>query len=122
MGHRVVVRMSAEHEDNEGTQGRAKERNNFFLHTIVKDGDGKELCTARVRNLSHTGMMAECDLQPSIGTQLSFNLRGIGDVAGKVVRQESGRMGIRFDREVDPMLARKPVGSSQNNKPQMFGY
>lgn len=113
--------MSAEQEDQNGAPGRAKERNNFFLLTVLKDIEGKELCRARVRNLSNTGMMAECDVQPGIGARLNFSLRGIGDVAGEVVRQELGRIGIRFDHEVDPMLARKPVGSGAANKPQLFG-
>jgi len=113
--------MSAEQKDKDGAQSRAGERNNFFLHTVLKDAQGKELCKARVRNLSNTGMMAECDLQPGIGTSLSLDLRGIGEITGTVVRQDTGRLGIRFDREVDPMLARKPVGSSKVNKPQLFG-
>jgi len=114
--------MSAEQEDQNSAQGRAKERNSFFLLTTMKDREGKELGKARVRNLSNTGMMAECNLQTPIGTKLTFSLRGIGDVTGVVVRHEPGQLGIRFDNEVDPMLARKPVGSSKTDKPQIFGY
>ena len=91
---------------------RASERRNFFLSTTLRIVEHGEL-TARVRNLSNGGMMIEIDaaldieLQP--GEPLTAELRNIGRVKGEIAWAAGRRYGVRFDREIDPELARKPV-------------
>lgn len=77
--------------DNSGGE-RAGPRNNLFLLTLLCDHKGEEIGKARIRNLSVTGMMVQGDfeLQP-------------------------GQIGIRFHREINPMLVRRPVSSADQN-------
>lgn len=63
----------------------------------------------KVRNLSGGGMMAESPVGFGRGELVEADLRGIGLVSGKIAWTAGGRIGIAFDRAVDPALARKPV-------------
>lgn len=94
--------------------GRQSPRDSLFLLTVLYDRNGVEIGPAKVRNLSATGMLAEMTFALSLGEQLRFELRGIGTVNGVVVREEPERFryGVRFDRPVDPSLARRPVTGS----------
>lgn len=65
--------------------------------------------TVRVRNLSSGGLMAEYVGRANIGDVAEVELRGIGQIAGRIAWVAEGRLGIAFDREIDPMMARKPV-------------
>lgn len=67
--------------------------------------------TVRVRNLSAGGLMAEYGRLLPLDTAVEVDVRGIGWVAGKIAWATDGRLGIAFDEPIDPMLARKPVGS-----------
>lgn len=95
---------------------RASERRNFFLSAALSF-DGHKAVTARVRNLSGGGMMAElsADPEPEVvsGERLTVELRNIGRVKGEVAWVRGRRCGIRFDYEIDPELARKPVGGGE---------
>ncbi|WP_066795890.1 PilZ domain-containing protein [Sphingomonas soli] len=64
----------------------------------------------RVRNLSSGGMMAEYAAPIARGTVVQVEVRGVGWVSGKIAWATDGRVGVAFDNEIDPMLARKPVG------------
>jgi hypothetical protein len=91
---------------------RASERLNFFLGTNLSFKDRAPL-TARVRNLSGGGMMVELAEAPraelKCGEQVVAELRNIGSVKGEVAWVGGRRFGIKFDREIDPEAARKPV-------------
>lgn len=67
--------------------------------------------TVRVRNLSPGGMMAEYADPIARGTAVTVELRGIGRINGRIAWTAEGRIGIAFDREIDPMAARKPVAA-----------
>lgn len=71
---------------------------------------GKTDATVRVRNLSSGGMMAEYAEPIATGTLLDVEVRGVGWVGGRIAWAAEGRVGVAFDREIDPMAARKPVG------------
>ena len=90
---------------------RSKARDSLFLMaTIRKAGQAeREEIPVRVRNLSEIGLMADYLDHAVPGEAVSVEVRGIGEVAGKVAWVEDRRIGITFDAEVDPMLARKPV-------------
>ncbi|NML04773.1 PilZ domain-containing protein [Sphingomonas sp. G-3-2-10] len=71
---------------------------------------GKPDATVRVRNLSSGGMMAEYAEPIAVGTLLDVEVRGVGWIGGRIAWAAEGRVGVAFDREIDPMAARKPVG------------
>lgn len=67
--------------------------------------------SAKIRNLSATGLLADCEVACAEGERLVFDLRGIGAVAGRVSWTKDNRVGFAFDREIDPQAVRKPVGN-----------
>ncbi|MDF7774106.1 PilZ domain-containing protein [Sphingomonas sp. AOB5] len=71
---------------------------------------GKPDATVRVRNLSSGGMMAEYAEPIAGGTPIEVEVRGVGWLTGRIAWAAEGRVGVAFDREIDPMAARKPVG------------
>lgn len=91
---------------------RSAERRNFFLSTTMKIAPHGSF-TARVRNLSAGGMMVELPEEPEAeiapGERLVAELRNIGRVKGEVAWIRGRRIGVKFDAEIDPAAARKPV-------------
>lgn len=92
---------------------RTAPRDSLFLLTSLVSQDGAPLGKARVRNLSATGLMADCERSVPAGTQLTLELRGIGHVSGSVAWSREDKIGVAFDEPIDPQLARKPVSSVQ---------
>lgn len=90
---------------------RSSNRDSLFLSaTICRTVAGKKhVVPARVRNLSAVGVMVDYLDAATPGESLVVTVRGIGSVPGKVAWVRPGRIGIAFDMEVDPKLARKPV-------------
>ena len=97
--------------DEGEAQNRVNVRDSLFLAaTLRKDGmPGEE--AVRVRNLSAGGMMVDCSMELARGDRIEISLRGIGIIKGRVAWREASRLGVSFDDQIDPMLARKPVGS-----------
>jgi len=91
---------------------RAKRDSLFLLAEVIRE-TGEPMGNAKIRNLSATGLLADCDFAFLKGDRLVFDLRGIGPVAGAVAWSVAQRVGFAFDREVDPQRARKPVSSGQ---------
>jgi len=91
---------------------RASERRNFFLSTTLSF-PARPSVTARVRNLSGGGMMIELTEEPDPefvpGERLTAEVRHVGRVKGEIAWAGGRRFGIKFDREIDPEAARKPV-------------
>lgn len=99
---------------------RAAPRDSLFLLTNFQTPDGVPLGKARVRNLSATGLMADCERAVPTGTQIECELRGVGKVTGVVAWVRDDKIGMAFDEPIDPQLARKPVtgaGAQQNGVP-----
>lgn len=94
---------------------RSSGRLNFFLGTALRS-DAHGAVDARVRNLSKGGMMLE--LPDGVGWELGSgdrvvaDLRNIGSVKGEVAWVDGRRIGVRFDKPIDPERARKPVGGA----------
>jgi len=90
---------------------RVSKRDSLLLSaTIRRSGDAEEgLLPVRVRNLSSVGLMADYGDVADAGEAVQVTMRGIGTVSGKVAWIKDGRIGVAFDKEVDPQLARKPV-------------
>ncbi len=101
---------AATEEDEAAAAGRHGARDSLMLTAQLRfDGD-PEIHQVRVRNLSAGGLMAEHAGFVDVGDRLEVEVRNIGWVKGRIAWATDGRVGIAFDREVDPMAARKPVG------------
>jgi hypothetical protein len=89
---------------------RAKRDNLLVSADLVAEG-GRPIGRARVRNLSASGLMADCTATLAEGERLLVILRGAGEIQGTVSWVRDGRIGIAFDQEIDPLAARRPVGA-----------
>lgn len=89
---------------------RARDRDSLFLAATLKVAGVIEPAPVRVRNLSEGGLMAELPQGAPVGAPVELTLRGIGPVTGEVAWCTAGRIGVAFDRPIDPKKARKPVG------------
>ncbi len=98
---------------------RAKRDSLFLLAEVIRE-TGEAGGNAKVRNLSATGLMADCALAFLVDDRLVFDLRGIGPVAGRVAWVDGMRIGFAFDRAIDPQRARKPVSSGQESKVPLY--
>lgn len=98
--------------DRDRTQ-RARSRDSLFLMAQLRLGDEHGIREVRVRNLSEGGLMIELDKIADVGTPVRLDLRGIGEIAGKVAWCTEGRIGIALDSPIDPKKARKSVGSAK---------
>ncbi|HEY1124819.1 MAG TPA: PilZ domain-containing protein [Sphingobium sp.] len=91
-------------------RNRAKRDSLFLLAEVVRE-TGEAMGSAKIRNLSATGLMADSETAFAEGDRLVFDLRHIGPVAGHVSWVKDNRIGVHFDREIDPQAVRKPVGT-----------
>ncbi|HKY82553.1 MAG TPA: PilZ domain-containing protein [Sphingobium sp.] len=105
--------MDSEEGMAERGPARSGPRDSLFLLTSLKSDEGTPLGRARVRNLSATGLMADCERPVPAGARILFELRGIGRVSGSVVWSREDKIGVAFDQEIDPQLARKPVAAGE---------
>lgn len=97
-----------------GSDDAATQRNNsrdslFLVAKLTVTGLPAE--QVRVRNLSAGGLMAEYPSPIEPGTTVLIDLRGIGEIRGRIAWATDGRIGIAFDNPIDPLKARKPVGT-----------
>ena len=89
---------------------RQDKRDSLFLSAVVQIGSSPSF-TTRVRNLSSGGMMIDAATDLTPGTPLMAEMRGIGEVKGRIAWSSPGRAGVAFDEEIDPRLARSgPAG------------
>ncbi|WP_353205566.1 PilZ domain-containing protein [Sphingomonas sp.] len=94
----------------DGAHNRQVARDSLFLMADLRVFGEKDARPVRVRNLSQGGLMAEFPDGLAQGLRVEFDVRGIGWVSGQIAWSAAGRIGVAFDRQIDPMLARKPVG------------
>lgn len=91
---------------------RQVDRDSLFLMAEVRVDGQAAAHRVKVRNLSARGMMAESDLRVARGSLVTVELRNIGEIEGSVAWTQDNRFGIAFVEEIDPKLARAPVGTS----------
>ncbi len=100
-----------------GSDGNARTRgggrDSLLLGALIRVGKASEPIQARVRNLSSGGLMAEMIANAKTGDPVEVEVRGIGWVSGLIAWATDGRVGVAFDRPIDPKRARKPVGSAK---------
>jgi hypothetical protein len=92
---------------------RARSRDSLFLVAQLRLPTDTQPREVRVRNLSEGGLMIELDRMVAVGTAVQLDLRGIGEITGKVAWGIEGRLGIALDAPIDPKKARKPVGGAK---------
>lgn len=109
MGHCKGLEMESEQGMADRGPARSGPRDSLFLLTSLKSDEGIPLGRARVRNLSATGLMADCERRVPAGARILLELRGIGRISGNVVWARDDKIGVAFDQEIDPQLARRPV-------------
>jgi hypothetical protein len=95
---------------DDGAQNRQDSRDSLFLMADMRVPGTRDVTPIRVRNLSSGGLMADYPEGLDQGLAIEFEVRGIGWITGKVAWSAAGRIGVAFDRQIDPLLARKPVG------------
>ena len=84
---------------------RHEKRDSLFLSATVTI-EGCRPFSTRVRNLSAGGMMIDVANDPVVGTPLVADVRGIGEIKGRIAWASPGRAGVAFAEEIDPRLAR----------------
>lgn len=101
--------MAEDEQISDRGPARTAPRDSLFLLTALATIDGVPLGKARVRNLSATGLMADCERAVPAGVRITLDLRGVGQVIGSVAWSREDKIGVAFDEAIDPQLARKPV-------------
>ena len=92
--------------DPGATESQRESRDSLFLSADVVFDDSPTQYTVRVRNVSAGGMMIDVTAPREKGVGVTASLKNIGEVRGKVVWSTAKRIGITFDNEIDPHLAR----------------
>jgi hypothetical protein len=85
---------------------RDKSRESIFLGAVVSLGNQRQSHNVRVRNISSGGMMVDLAGPQPKGLAVTAEMKGIGEVRGRIAWSTENRAGIAFDRVVDPKLAR----------------
>ena len=93
-------------------------RDSLFLMADIQVEGRAQPVRAKVRNLSAGGMMADGDFSVERGARLVVDLRHVGHVSGTVAWVQDSRIGIAFDREIDPKKVRARIGVSESTVPQ----
>jgi hypothetical protein len=93
-----------------GNENRQIARDSLFVMADLRiDGlDGQH--RIKVRNLSAGGLMGEGSVRVARGAVVEINLRNIGWVEGTVAWVHQNRFGVAFRDDIDPLVARTPVG------------
>ena len=112
----------ADHDAEAGPSQRQRGRDSLFLMGRLTLADESKVREVRIRNLSEGGLMVEVERPVALGTTVTLDLRGIGDVTGRVAWCAEGRIGVALEQPIDPKRARKPVGGGERTpafaKPQ----
>ena len=90
-------------------------RDSLFLMAEVRIDGSDEEHRIKVRNLSSGGMMGEGPVRVARGASAEVNIRNIGWVEGTVAWVQDDRFGVAFHDEIDPKLARAPVGNGDQS-------
>lgn len=93
-------------------------RDSLFLMAELRLEGADDVHRVKVRNLSASGMMGEGPVRVVSGDRLTINIRNIGWVDGTVAWIQDNRFGVAFRDEIDPKLARAPVGSGGEHTPR----
>lgn len=95
---------------------RGDTRDSLLLVANLRLGNNGNTVQVRVRNLSAGGLMAEIASHVDVGLPVEVEVRGLGNVPGRIAWVAAGRIGVAFDHLIDPQAARKPIASKEPAK------
>jgi hypothetical protein len=99
-------------------ENRQVTRDSLFLMADIRvDGQDGEF-RIKVRNLSPGGMMGEGAVHVTRGAMVSVNIRNVGWVDGSIAWVQENRFGVAFREDIDPKVARAPVGAVDDDTPR----
>ena len=98
---------------SQGGAQRQAPRDSLLLTAGFRLKGSDRIEQVRIRNLSAGGLMAEVADEIDRDAEVEVDVRGIGWISGRIAWQAMGRVGVAFDREIDPKKARKPVGGAK---------
>lgn len=105
-------------QEMEAHDNRQIARDSLFVLADMRldgvDGDYR----IKVRNLSAGGLMGEGAVRVARGMQVWIDIRNIGWTEGTVAWVHDTRFGVAFREEIDPKVARAPVGGSSERAPR----
>jgi hypothetical protein len=104
---------------NEGENRQIARDSLFLMADLRVDGLDGEF-RIKVRNLSTGGMMGEGMVRVVRGTVVQVNIRNIGWIHGSVAWVQDSRFGVAFAEDIDPRLARAPVGKGEDPTPDFM--
>jgi EAL domain-containing protein (putative c-di-GMP-specific phosphodiesterase class I) len=94
----LEMAVKSKHQAAPGEQGRAVRHGLIRLATLHWDG---QAFPVRLRNISTGGALLECDRPLAQDARVELDLPGSGRFGADVRWSQSGRLGIRFDQELD---------------------
>lgn len=100
-------------EERDGARTGDRRRDSLFMIAQLRLEGAGEAHEVRVRNLSIGGLMIEFDREVAAGAPVTLEMRGLGEVTGRVAWCTRGRVGIALDAPIDPKRVRKPVGAGR---------
>ena len=96
---------------------RKMNRDSLLLKAVLRFSNAQEEHEVRIRNLSAGGLMAEVPNRLSRGDRIDVKIQNIGWVGGHVAWAIDGRIGVAFDKVINPKDARIPVRVSELDVP-----
>jgi len=96
---------------------RKMNRDSLLLKAVLRFSNAQEEREVRIRNLSAGGLMAEVPNRLSRGDRIDVKIQNIGWVGGHVAWAIDGRIGVAFDKVINPKDARIPVRVSELDVP-----
>ena len=104
-------------EINRSAAKRSMDRDSLFLKAVLRFSNTKNEHEVRIRNVSAGGLMADIPTDAPRGEPVEIKLRNIGWVSGHIAWVTDGRVGIAFDRPINPKDARNPVNTGALDLP-----
>jgi hypothetical protein len=96
---------------------RKMNRDSLLLKAVLRFSNAQEEHEVRIRNLSAGELMAEVPNGLSRGERIDVKIQNIGWVGGHVAWAIDGRIGVAFDKVINPKDARIPVRVSELDVP-----
>jgi hypothetical protein len=96
---------------------RKMNRDSLLLKAVLRFSNAQEEYEVRIRNLSAGGLMAEVPNGLSRGERVDVKIQNIGWVGGHVAWAIDGRIGVAFDKVLNPKDARITVRVSELDVP-----
>ena len=99
----------------DGSENRQIARDSLFVMADLRLPGSAEEHRIKVRNLSAGGMMGEGSVRVARGDLIEVRIRNVGWIAGTVAWVQEDRFGVAFRDEIDPKVAREPVGVGEGS-------